>query len=49
MGRESYQQLSHRTQAAFASRRGVIYDLFQAYVKQKRESWEYDVTDRCER
>lgn len=47
MDRESYQKLSNRTQATFTSRRGVIYDLFQAYVKQKRESRTYDVADRC--
>ena len=47
MNRESYQRLSHRTQATFASRRGVVYDLFQAYVKRKRELRTYDVADRC--
>ena len=47
--RETYLRLSHRTQATFASRRGVVYDLFQAYVKRKRELQTYDVADRCER
>ena len=47
MDRESYQKLSNRAQATFTSRRSVIYDLFQAYVKQKRESRTYDVADRC--
>jgi hypothetical protein len=46
--RETYQRLSLRTQATFASRRGVVYDLFQAYVKRKRELRTYDVADRCE-
>jgi len=46
MDRESYQNLSRRTQATFASRRSVVYDLFQIYVKQKRESRAYDVADR---
>jgi hypothetical protein len=47
MDRGSYLQLSHRTQATFASRRVVVYDLFQAYVKRKRELRTYDVADRC--
>ena len=46
--RETYQRLSRRTQATFASRRGVVYDLFQAYVKRKRELRAYDAADRCE-
>ena len=46
MDRESYERLSHRTQATFARQRGPVYSLFQAYIRRKRELEGYDVADR---
>ena len=46
MDRESYEKLSHRTQATFARQRGPVYSLFQAYIRHKRELEGYDVADR---
>ena len=46
MDRESYEGLSHRTQATFAKQRGPVYSLFQAYIQRKRELEGYDVADR---
>jgi len=46
---ETYQTLSHRTQSTFTSRRGAVYELFQVYVKRKRELRTYDVANRCEK
>lgn len=47
MNRNAYEQLSHRTQATFASQRRRVYELFQAYVGRKRTLEGYDVADRC--
>ncbi|EMD41416.1 hypothetical protein CERSUDRAFT_89982 [Gelatoporia subvermispora B] len=44
--KEAYSSLSHRTQGTFATQREVIYKLFQAYLKRKRERGEYDAADR---
>jgi hypothetical protein len=46
MDRESYERLSHRTQATFARQRGPVYELFQEYIHRKRASEGYDVADR---
>jgi len=46
MDRESYEKLSHRTQATFSRQRGPVYILFQAYIRRKRELEGYDVADR---
>ena len=46
MDRESYEELSHRTQATFARQRGPVYELFQTYTRRKRELEGYDVSDR---
>ncbi|TFY76337.1 hypothetical protein EWM64_g7674 [Hericium alpestre] len=46
LSQKAYLELSHRTQATFASRRAEIYDLFQAYTKTKRGRGDYDAADR---
>ncbi|KAI9068145.1 hypothetical protein FKP32DRAFT_1672451 [Trametes sanguinea] len=46
LDRETYCNLSHRTQATFASQRDNIYRLFQAYLKRKKERGDYDAADR---
>ncbi|KAH9931251.1 uncharacterized protein B0H18DRAFT_929734 [Fomitopsis serialis] len=46
LDKPSYLSLSHRTQATFANQRNVIYDLFLAYLKQKRRRGEWDAADR---
>ncbi|KAI0641201.1 hypothetical protein C8Q79DRAFT_992409 [Trametes meyenii] len=46
LDRDTYLQLSHRTQATFASQRENIYKLFKAYLKRKRERGDYDAADR---
>ncbi|KAI0809044.1 hypothetical protein BC629DRAFT_1437282 [Irpex lacteus] len=42
----AYANLSQRGQATFATRREVIYSLFQAYTKKKQERREWDAADR---
>ncbi|KAH9931245.1 uncharacterized protein B0H18DRAFT_929725 [Fomitopsis serialis] len=49
LDRESYYNLSHRTQATFAYQRDVIYNLFHAYLEHKRRRGEYDAADRTHR
>ncbi|KAJ3514932.1 hypothetical protein NLJ89_g2078 [Agrocybe chaxingu] len=44
--KEIYENMSHRAQYAFASRRGIIYAIFLQYLKQKKLSGEYDAADR---
>ncbi|GBE78672.1 predicted protein [Sparassis crispa] len=44
--KDAYCGLSHRTQATFANQRDLIYKLFQAYLKRKRERGDYDAADR---
>ncbi|TFY54263.1 hypothetical protein EVJ58_g8968 [Rhodofomes roseus] len=46
LDRDSYLNLSYRTQATFANQRDVVYDLFLAYLKQKRIRGEWDAADR---
>ena len=46
LDRETYLNLSHRTQSTFANQRDVIYDIFLKYVEQKRRCGHYDAADR---
>ncbi|KAI0770957.1 hypothetical protein BD413DRAFT_613484 [Trametes elegans] len=46
LDKETYRQLSHRTQPTFASQRENVYRLFQAYLKRKKERGDYDAADR---
>lgn len=46
LDRESYMSLSERGQATFSQKRDVIYDLFMAYTKLKRQQQDYDAADR---
>ena len=46
LDKTTYQNLSHRTQHAFASRRDTIYSIFMLYLKQKRMLNDYDAADR---
>ncbi|KAI0061021.1 P-loop containing nucleoside triphosphate hydrolase protein [Artomyces pyxidatus] len=43
---KTYLDLSTRAQSTFASKRLEIYNLFQAYLKMKRERRDYDAADR---
>ncbi|OCH88368.1 P-loop containing nucleoside triphosphate hydrolase protein, partial [Obba rivulosa] len=45
LDRQSYLQYSGRSQATFADRRPHIYDLFESYIKLKRERRERDAAD----
>ncbi|KAF8974058.1 hypothetical protein BDZ97DRAFT_421872 [Flammula alnicola] len=49
LDKNSYENLSHRAQYAFASRRDTIYSIFLLYLKQKYSNNEYDVADRTHR
>jgi hypothetical protein len=44
--RETYESLSFRKQAAFASHRTQIYDIFESYMRQKKMRGQYDASDR---
>ena len=46
LDKATYENLSHRTQYAFASRRDTIHSIFMVYLKQKRRDNEYDAADR---
>ncbi|KAI0757678.1 hypothetical protein C8Q80DRAFT_1134850 [Daedaleopsis nitida] len=46
LDRETYYNLSHRTQGTFANQRECIYQLFNAYLKRKKERGDYDAADR---
>ncbi|KAL7285962.1 hypothetical protein ACG7TL_001077 [Trametes sanguinea] len=46
LNREMYCNLSHRTQATFASQRDNIYRLFEVYLKRKKQRGDYDAADR---
>jgi len=46
LDRETYEGLSHRTQATFSRHRPRLYDIFEAYAKLKREKGEVDLADR---
>ncbi|PSS06635.1 hypothetical protein PHLCEN_2v3591 [Hermanssonia centrifuga] len=46
MDRNAYVNLSHRQQGTFASRRDVVYTLFESYLKLKSERRHWDAADR---
>ncbi|KII86508.1 hypothetical protein PLICRDRAFT_44106 [Plicaturopsis crispa FD-325 SS-3] len=46
LDKDAYDNLSHRTQATFATQRDLIYGLFQVYLKRKRGRNDYDAADR---
>jgi len=46
LDKTTYQNLSHRTQYAFANRRDTIHSIFMLYLKQKRMANEHDAADR---
>ena len=46
MDREVYVNLSTRQQGTFAGRREIVYTLFEAYTKRRRERREWDAADR---
>ena len=46
LDRKAYKSLSVRTKATFSHKRDVIYDLFIAYTKLKRQRQDYDAADR---
>lgn len=46
LDRKTYLALSHRQNSTFANQRDVVYNLFKAYLKRKRETGDYDVADR---
>ncbi|KZP05197.1 hypothetical protein FIBSPDRAFT_843218 [Athelia psychrophila] len=46
LNKQDYTNLSHRTQSTFASQRETVYDIFQAYMKQKMSSGHRDSADR---
>lgn len=44
--RKTYEELSERTQATFASQRHIIYNIFEIYHAQKRQRNGFDAADR---
>jgi len=46
LDRKAYKSLSVRSQAYLSHKRDVIYDLFMAYSKLKRQRQDYDTADR---
>lgn len=46
LDRQTYVELSHRSQMRFHDRREQVYDMFEAYTRMKRERGELDVADR---
>lgn len=46
LDRESYENLSSRTQATFARHRSRLYDVFEVYVKLKLQQQQSDSADR---
>ena len=49
LDRQTYEGLSVRRQSTFANRRGLIYDIFLQYTKEKASRNDYDAADRLER
>lgn len=47
LDRDTYLDLSHRTQGTFANQRETVYALFQAYSRRKKIRGDYDAADRC--
>lgn len=46
LNKQDYINLSHRTQSTFALQRETVYDIFQAYMKQKKTLGHRDSADR---
>ncbi|KAL1686634.1 hypothetical protein GGG16DRAFT_117700 [Schizophyllum commune] len=46
LDRQTYEDLSVRRQSTFANRRGLIYDIFLQYTKEKASRNDYDAADR---
>jgi hypothetical protein len=46
LDRETYLNLSERAQSTFVDQRQRIYDLFEAYMAQKRQLGDMDAADR---
>ncbi|KAL1759125.1 hypothetical protein FB107DRAFT_257938 [Schizophyllum commune] len=46
LDRQTYEGLSVRRQSTFANRRGLIYDIFLQYTKEKASRNDYDAADR---
>ncbi|KZP30397.1 hypothetical protein FIBSPDRAFT_1038357 [Athelia psychrophila] len=46
LNKQDYINLSHRTQSTFALQRETVYDIFQAYMKQKKILGHRDSADR---
>jgi hypothetical protein len=46
LDRDTYDGLSHRSQATFSTQRDHIYSLFLAYLKRKKSRGDYDAADR---
>ncbi|CAL1697343.1 unnamed protein product [Somion occarium] len=46
LDRDTYLDLSHRTQGTFANQRETVYALFQAYSRRKKIRGDYDAADR---
>jgi hypothetical protein len=44
--RDTYLKLSHRSNSLFASRRDIIWRLFEVYLKRKRSLGHRDAADR---
>ncbi|KAG6919462.1 hypothetical protein DXG01_005721 [Tephrocybe rancida] len=44
--RKVYEELSERAQSTFATQRGIIYSIFEAYQARKRQRGDYDAADR---
>ncbi|KAI0757676.1 hypothetical protein C8Q80DRAFT_115242 [Daedaleopsis nitida] len=44
--KDTYYNLSHRTQGTFANQRECVYQLFTAYLKRKKQRGDYDAADR---
>lgn len=48
LSREQYLALSDRTNSTFARHREQVYDVFEAYLRQKRDRGRFDPADRCD-
>lgn len=46
MDRQTYEELSPRMQPTFANTRSRLYDLYQQYLKRKRELGDRDPAER---
>ncbi|KAH8834741.1 hypothetical protein DL96DRAFT_1592 [Flagelloscypha sp. PMI_526] len=44
--RSAYEKISHRAQWTFSTQRGVVYTLFEQYLKQKNDNGDFDAADR---